>query len=413
MHENIMKQKKTNLDIFNDEAVSGVIFKNRSLKKFIISHINQSGNSTITDLSKDLGTSVPKTTSLINELIQDGLIQDEGKLDSTGGRRASIFGLVPDACYFLGVDVKKFHINFGLMDFTKKMIYQKEKVPFRLENTPESLENLIQLIKAILGEGPSSRAQILGIGINLTGRINHETGHSFSFFHFKEEPLAEIIQNEIGIPTFLENDSRAMAYGEFQSNELRKENNILFINMDYGMGMGILLDGKVYYGKSGFSGEFGHIPLFENEIICHCGKKGCLETEASGHALVRKFKDQIKKGFTSIALKKNMSIEDITMNDIINAAVNEDQLSIELISEIGEKLGKGLAVLVNIFNPEILILGGALSETGDYIRLPARSTLNKLSLSLVNNDTKLKISQLGEKAGVIGACLTARDTIIL
>ncbi len=413
MHRKSMKRKKTNLDIFNDEAVSGVVFKNRSLKKFIISHINQSGNSTITDLSKDLGTSVPKTTSLINELIQDGLIQDEGKLDSTGGRRASMFGLVPDACYFLGVDVKKFHINFGLMDFTKKMIYQKEKVPFRLENTPESLENLIQLIKAFLGEGPSSKAQILGIGINLTGRINHKTGHSFSFFHFKEEPLAEIIQNEIGIPTFLENDSRAMAYGEFQSNELKKENNILFINMDYGMGMGILLDGKVYYGKSGFSGEFGHIPLFENEIICHCGKKGCLETEASGHALVRKFKEQIKKGFTSIALKKNMSIADITMNDIIIAAMNEDQLSIELISEIGEKLGKGLAVLVNIFNPEILILGGALSETGDYIRLPARSTLNKLSLSLVNNDTKLKISQLGEKAGVIGACLTARDTIIL
>jgi predicted NBD/HSP70 family sugar kinase len=138
-----------------------------------------------------------------------------------------------------------------------------------------------------------------------------------------------------------------------------------------------------------------------------------LETEASGHALVRKFKEQIKKGLTSTALKKNMSIDDITMNDIINAALNEDQLSIELISEIGEKLGKGLALLVNIFNPEILILGGALSETGDYIRLPARSILNKLSLSLVNNDTKLKISQLGEKAGVIGACLTARDTIIL
>jgi hypothetical protein len=166
-----MKRKKTNLDLFNDETVSGVVFKNRSLKKFIISHINQSGNSTITDLSKDLGTSVPKTTSLINELIQDGLIQDEGKLDSTGGRRASMFGLVPDACYFLGVDVKKFHINFGLMDFTKKMIYQKEKVPFRLENTPESLENLIQLIKAFLGEGPSSKAQILGIGINLTIRF--------------------------------------------------------------------------------------------------------------------------------------------------------------------------------------------------------------------------------------------------
>ncbi len=407
-----MNKKKSNFDLFSEETGSGVLYKNRTLKKALIRHIDLTGSSTITEISKAINASVPKTTALINELISDGLIRDEGKLDSTGGRRASMYGLKEDACFFIGVDVKKYHINFGMMDFRKKLVIQKEKVPFKLENTTDSLNRLVQHINDFLQGTKTERTRILGLGINLTGRVNHRTGHSYSFFNFKEEPLAEIIQKEIGIPTFLENDSRAMALGEFYSSDSVSEKNVIFVNLDYGIGLGIMIEGKVYYGRSGFSGEFGHIPLFDNEIICHCGKKGCLETEASGNALIRKFRERIKKGTTSSTLKKNKKIEEITLTDIIEAAMNEDMLCIELLAEIGEKLGKGLAVLINIFNPELLILGGTLSETGDYIRLPARSVLNRFSLSLVNNDTTLKVSKLGEKSGVMGGCLNARSSVI-
>ncbi len=203
-----------------------------------------------------------------------------------------------------------------------------------------------------------------------------------------------------------------MAYGEFCNGDSKDARNVLFINMDYGIGLGILIDGKLYYGKSGFGGEFGHIPIFDNEIICHCGKKGCLETEASGLALIRKFKEKIQQGSTSSVMKKKKDLNDISLLDIILAAKNEDTLCIELLSEISEKLGKGIAILINIFNPELLILGGTLSETGDYIRLPIRSAINKYSLSLVNTDTQLKLSKLGEKAGVIGACLIARNKVL-
>ena len=256
------------------------------------------------------------------------------------------------------------------------------------------------------------KEKILGLAINLSGRINNTSGYSYSYFHFQEEPLAETIHRELGIPTFLENDSRAMAYGEFHNGEASNAQNVLFVNMDYGIGLGILLDGKLYYGKSGFSGEFGHIPFFTNEILCHCGKKGCLETEASGQSLVRKFREKIKQGYTSSALKKKKDLSEINLLDIITAANNEDMLSIELLAEVGEKLGKGLAVLINLFNPELLILGGTLSETGDYIRLPIKSAINKYSLSLVNNDTQLRTSRLGEKAGVMGACLLARNKVL-
>jgi glucokinase-like ROK family protein len=399
-------------DVFNDDNSSGVALKNKALKKLIFNFLDQTESISITELSKELNISVPKTTSLVNELIEEGLISDYGKIESTGGRKASMYGLVADACYFLGVDIKKYYINIGLLNFKKQLVTQKNRIPYKLENTQESLNQLIQIIQGFIKELPIKKDKILSIGINLSGRIKNTTGYSFSFFHFQEEPLSSVIQDKIGIKTFIENDSRAMAFGEFCFGEVNTEKNVLFVNIDYGIGLGILIDSEVYYGKSGFSGEFGHIPIFDNEIICHCGKKGCLETEASGTAVIRKFKEKIRHGSTSLLIKKNKTVESINLTDIIQAANNEDVLCIELLAEVGEKLGKGLAALINIFNPELIILGGTLSETGDFLRLPTRSAINKYSLSLVNTDTELKLSKLGEKAGILGACLIARNKIL-
>ena len=395
--------------VFNNDNSSGVALKNKILKGLIFKFLDQTESASINEISKEINISVPKTTSLITELIEEGLISDYGKFESTGGRKANLYGLIGDAGFILGVDVKKYYINIGLLNFKKQLINQKSRITFKLDNTAESLNQLIQIIQNFIKEVGIKKDKILSLAINLSGRINHTKGYSYTFFHFQEEPLSEIIQEKIGIKTYLEKDSRAMAFGEFCNGEVNTEKNVLFVNLDYGIGLGILIDGKVYYGKSGFSGEFGHIPFFNNEIICHCGKKGCLETEASGNALLRKFKEKIKLGSTSSVLKKNKKVEDITLTDLILAAQNEDVLIIELLAELGENLGKGLAVLINVFNPELIIIGGTLSETGEYLKLPIKSSINKYSLSLVNTDTELKLSKLGEKAGIIGACLLAKN----
>ena len=407
-----MSNEHNLFEVFNNDNISGVLYKNKSLKRAIINHLDQNGHATITELGKEMNTSVPKITSLINELIEDGLIKDNGKFDSTGGRRASIYGLVSESCFFIGVDVKRFYVNIGMLDFKKHIVSLDEKIPFKLENTQESLTELLNIIKKFIKGQDVVKEKILSIGINLTGRINNTTGYSYSYFHFHEEPLSKIIENEIGIQTFLENDSRAMAYGEFCGGEVNNAKNVLFVNIDYGIGLGILIDGKLYYGKSGFGGEFGHIPFFNNEILCHCGKKGCLETEASGQSLIRKFKEKIELGLSSSVMTKKKDVNEISLLDIIAAAKEEDMLSIEMLADIGEKIGKGIAMLINVFNPELLILGGTLSETGEYLRLPIRSAISKFSLSLVNNDTQLKTSKLGEKAGVLGACLIARNKVL-
>lgn len=405
----------TNNKFFADlhnQAVDGVAFKNLQLKKQILAYLTNFETTTVTELSKALNFSGPKITEMLLELIGDDLVKDYGKAGSGVGRRPNIYGLKPNSVFFIGVDVKKYHINIGLLDFKKTVIKITEKIPFQLTNTPESLDDLCATILNFIAGLGSIVDQIVGIGVNLSGRINHKTGHSYSFFHFSEEPLSQVIERKLGIRTYLENDSRAMAYGEFCNGTVTGETNVLYVNLDYGIGMGIMINGRLYYGKSGFAGEFGHIHVFDNETICHCGKKGCLETEASGHALVRLFIQRLKEGATSIVTKKRQDFDIIKLSDIIEAANHDDVLAIECIAAIGDKLGKGIATLINLFNPELVVLGGSLSEAGAFIRLPVKSAIYKYSLSVVNTDTELKMADLGECAGIIGVCLLVRNRLL-
>jgi len=208
----------------------------------------------------------------------------------------------------------------------------------------------------------------------------------------------------------IDNDTRAMTYGEYMQGCVKGEKDIIFVNVSWGVGIGIIIDGKVYTGKSGFSGEFGHVNAYDNEIICHCGKKGCLETEASGSALHRILLERIQSGESSILSTRISGEEDpITLDEIITAVNKEDLLCIEIVEEIGQKLGKQIAGLINIFNPELVIIGGTVSLTGDYITQPIKTAVRKYSLNLVNKDSAIITSKLKDKAGIVGACMLARS----
>ncbi len=400
-------------DDLDDEALSGVAFKNIYVKREIVSYFCKHSNCTIADLCAELGLSTPKINDVILDLITEGLVKDYGKLESNGGRRPNLYGLVDDYGYYLGVDVKRANINIAVSNLSKNLVYAEMDIPFTLSNDEQSLESLCTIINAFISELPFSKDKIIGAGVSLPGRINQHTGQSFNSFYFKQanqESLSETIKRSIGLKVFLENDSRAMALAEFSAGVARGYENVLFLNVGHGIGVGIIINGKLYYGKSGFSGEVGHIPFYDNEIICTCGKKGCLETEASGWALVNKFKSKLSKGYSStLAYKK---FDDIRLPHIIDAAINDDVLAIELLAEIGEKLGKGISVLINIFNPEIVVLGGLMAKTGDIIKLPIKSALNKYSLSLVSNDTPVEMTEMKDQGGVLGACLLVRNQIL-
>ncbi len=384
--------------------------KNALVKKRIITYYIYNGHSTITNLSKELDLSVPTVTKFINEMCEEGYIHEYGKQGTNSGRRPSLYGLDAESGYFIGVDIKRFTINIGLMNFKGDIIDLKMDIPYTCSNTQEGLNELCKLIAKYIKKTAIAKDKILNVNINISGRVNPISGYSYSWFNFEERPLAEIIAEKIGFSVTIDNDTRAMTYGEFLQGNIHGEKNILFINISWGLGIGIIINNEIYTGKSGFSGELGHMPIFDNERLCHCGKKGCLETEASGSALHRTLLERIANGEESI-LSNQMKEDEtsLTLDEIIDAINKEDTLCIEIIEEIGQILGKQIAGLINLFNPELVIIGGTLSQTGDYLLQPIKSAIRKYSLNLVNQDSTIVLSKLQDRAGVIGACMLARS----
>ena len=386
--------------------------KNSSMKQRIIGLCINDGDYSLADLSKELDTSIPTTTKLVGELVDDGLLVEIGKLGTNGGRRPSIFGLNPSAGYFVGVDIRRKFIDLAVTDFKGSLIDYHDKVEFSVQNSEESFRELCKTIKKELVETGIDPDKVLAYGFNLTGRVNNETGYCFSYFIGEDKPIASVLEAELGKPVYVDNDSRAMTYGEYICGTANGIRNMLYLNVAWGLGMGMIVDGKLSYGKSGFSGEIGHFPLLNNNCICHCGKMGCLETGASGSAVYRVFMEKLKEGRTSTLSDKFQNGEKIHMEEILSAVNEEDVLAIEVIEEIGTTLGRAIAGLINLFNPELIIIGGIISETKEYLLLPIKSAVQKHSLNIINSDTSIKISKLGKKAGTIGSCMLSRSKLL-
>ena len=382
--------------------------KNSIMKRRVISFFMKNGYYTLPDLAKSLGLSVPTITKLVEEFSSMGIIKERGKLETNGGRHPILYGLNPEACYFAGVDICNNSVNIGLIDFCGDIVEKQTNIPYIFQNTPESLDSLCEIIKIFIVSLSIDTERIINITLNISGRVNQKSGYSYSRFNFEEQSLADVLTRKIGINSCIENDTRAMTLGEYTCGNCANEKDVIFVNVGWGLGIGMIIDGKLYSGKSGFAGEFGHMVTCDNEVMCHCGKKGCLETEASGSALHRKLIERLKAGENSVLAKRFREKGDISLDDIINATAREDLLCIELVEEIGQVLGRWLAGLINIFNPEKVVIGGTLSMTGDYILQPIKTWVKRYSLNLVNEDTKIVLSSLGDQVGLVGACANAR-----
>ena len=391
--------------------LSDTTSKNAAMKRQILKLCIEQGSYSIADLSRDINASVPTVTKLIGELISEGFIQDLGKQGTSGGRRPSIYGLDPGAGYFVGVDIARQHFHIAIADFKGNLIKFVQDIEFVLEASADSFRSLCTHIKESVSTAGIPWERVLGVGVSLSGRVNPEKGYSLTYFVSEDLPLKDFFRNELDVPVTIENDSRAMTYGEYLMS-VKDEKNMLFINISWGLGMGMILDNKLYYGQSGFSGEIGHFPLLDNDKICRCGKVGCLETGASGSALHEMIVQKLKEGRTSSLTAKYLEKDDVTLDEILQAIEEEDVLAIEGIEHIGETLGRGIAGLINIFNPGLVVIGGRLIVGRDYLLFPIKTAVNKYSLKRVSSDTDIRFSALNRKAASIGDCLLSRSKLL-
>ncbi len=387
--------------------------KNFSMKQKILGLCASCGDYSLADLSRELNISIPTITKVVGELINEGFLMDMGKMDTNGGRRPSIFGLNPSAGYLVGISERTDSIGIAVTDFKGEVITSHDSLDFIIEPTEESFRNLNEAVKIYLSENDIELSKVIAYGINLSGRVNKDTGMCFNYNIGDDVPVMEMLDKSgFNAPVFLENDSRAMTYGEYIYSPESKGQDMLFLNVSWGLGMGMILNGTLDYGKSGFSGEIGHIPVLENNQICRCGKTGCLETGASGQALHRMVLEKISSGRNSMLSAKFNRQEKISLRDIMNAVMHEDVLAIETLEEIGVILGRSISGFINLFNPDQVVIGGGLAAAEEYLMLPIRSALQKYSLSSIKKDTVVRFSKLGMKAGPLGACVISRSKLL-
>ena len=390
-----------------------------TIRKSIMQHIMQNGSFITSEISDDTGYSTTTVGKYITQLIESGILAEIDKVNlHSKGRRTVRYGIGSEQRYFIGVDISAFEMTIGIMDISGKMIRIERNAQFRQNNSHDTLEQILDSVNNLIDTTEGiDKSMILGLNLNLPGRVNSSKGTSATIFNFEDTantPLVEILSDRMGIPVYIENDTKAMTYGEYMSGLSNSYNNLCYINIGWGLGLGLIINGKLYYGKDGYSGEFGHVNLYDNNVLCHCGKKGCLETEVSGRAIARKLTERILSGETSVLSGKVKAGGTITMSDIIMAIKSEDALCIELISAAGTELGHQLAGLVNILNPDIIMIGGSLSKIESYYFLQyTKLAIRQYSLKLMNQDVPVVSSSLGDDAAVIGACLIARNKTML
>lgn len=386
--------------------------KNTLLKKNILFLCIEHGEQSISALSDAIGASVPTVTKLIGELMDEGFMTDLGKSGTSGGRRPSIYGLNPEAGYFVGVDLRNTHACIAVTDFKGSLLAFRDDIPFKMSATEDAVHDIATLIREFISRENLEWNKIMGLGVSIPGRVNPLTGYSNTYPFDEHRTITRILEEDLGIHVVLENDSRAMTYGEYMGGGL-KEKNMLYVNVSWGLGMGIIADGRLYYGTSGFSGEFGHFPLLDNGQMCRCGKVGCLETGASGSALVRMISEKLSAGRASVLAAKYKAEGKVNLMDIFEAVKSEDTLAIETVEKLGINLGKGLAGLINIFNPQLVVIGGKVAvAAGDYLMLPIRTAIKRHVLNIANQDTTIKLTKLRQKAAPMGAALLVRSRIL-
>lgn len=393
-------------------SLSNLTIKRYFQKKSILFYLYQKGIISNPEICKLTNMSSPSIQKLLTGLKSDFLVREEGEGPSIGGRPPLLYGLNPIGRFVIGVNIGHKSTRAVIFNLKNQMVGDVQLLPEKMENTNDFLDKITVFIQKLIIKTGINFEKVLGIGVGITGLTNPTYGMSYSYLNFGEKPLKKILEEKLGKPVYVDNDARIMALGEYAFGLASGKNNVLCVNIGLGIGLGMILNGRLYQGNSGFAGEFGHIKLADDGPLCICGKKGCLETLASGDALVKSVRSGLQEGKPSmISQLLQNDPEDITPALIVEAARMGDQFSIDALAQIGEYLGKGLTSLIHIFNPEAIILGGEVAGAKNYITDPIHQTLNKYTILQIKNDTEILTSDFGEESALYGALALVMENV--
>jgi len=363
------------------------------------------------------GLNKSTVSSLVEELIDRGLVHEIGLNSSGTGRPSTLLEPNPQAGMIIGAELGVDFYSVIVTNFVGQMIWRRQQEADPASEQDLAISQLLQLVDEAAAFGRAQGARLLGVGVASPGTVNVESG-MLAFapnLHWRHVPLQKILSEHTGLSVKVDNDANAAALGEHLFGVARQAQDFIFVFTGVGIGGGLFLNGELYRGASGFAGEIGHTTLMVEpfQSPCHCGNRGCWETYANQYSIIESVRARLE-------VRRNSLIPEImaerhspiTLSIIIEAAKAGDSEAIEALTEAGAAIGLGVANLINIFNPEMIVIGGPLSAAGEFL-LPAILERAQLrSLPDLQSQARIVLSASGADASLIGAVALVVESIL-
>jgi predicted NBD/HSP70 family sugar kinase len=349
------------------------------------------------ELARTTGLSRATVSMLVEELEQANIVEERGSVGENArprntGRPPIPLSLVPSAAFAVGLDIGRQHIRVAVCDLSGEPVLD-DWSPADVDHAPtQSLDLAYELVRAALDTTGVEPDRLLGVGMGLAAPINTLTGEVEAYGILPGwhgiRPAAEM-ERRLGIPVQLENDANVGALGEKVFGVARGVNDMIYVRLSAGVGAGLILDGRPYHGARGVAGEIGHVPVVENGLICRCGNRGCLETVASPVAVV--------------GLLERSTGQQVSVQGLLDLVRLGDRGAQRAVSDAGELVGKALAMLVNMLNPELVVVGGELAGAGPVLLDPIRAAIERHGVMPAAGAVNVTAGTLGDRAEVLGA----------
>lgn len=364
------------------------------------------------ELARELNITRSAITSIINDLISDGyVIEVEGKYPA--GRKPIVLEINANRGSVAGIDIGATHITILLANFTAHVIGEIEAQINISAGPHEVLNKADELLRMLLKDHGMEMQNLAAIGLGVPGPVVAGAGMVSEppiMPGWDKFPINDYVKSMWNVPVTVNNDAELGAIGEWAYGAGRGERNLAYIKVGRGIGAGLIMDGMIYRGSNGSAGEIGHVTINENGPLCSCGNNGCLEAMAGGNAVAKKAIELVNKGRRT-ELAQIQPVNSISSGDVISAACKGDLVAQQIFVDAGHHLGTAIAALVNLFNPDIVIIGGNVARIGDLLLDPIRQTVQARSLKMASAKLRISTALLGKRSSGMGAVVQALSLV--
>ncbi|MGB8479565.1 MAG: ROK family transcriptional regulator [Acidobacteriaceae bacterium] len=380
----------------------------------ILQLIRAQGSTSRADLADKTGASPFLVSKISDKLLAAGFISEAGQGDSTGGRRPTLLSLRPDFGRLIGVHLGTVNVRIAMTDFSGNLIEYTKDASHSNQGPEVAMRHLIDLIDQMLKKSGVSYAELNGIGIGVSGVLDRNTGITLFWPKLPQwvnVPVRKILEEQYRTLVELEDTSRTQAFAEYRLGGVDSAKCFIYIAIGAGIGAALFLNGQLYSGAGGFAGEFGHITISETGPLCSCGNRGCLETLVSASALIQKARHGLFAGLSNTLMQMSQGdAKRLSVEMLAQAAQEGDRFALRLLSEAGTHLGRGIVGLINLLNPELIVIGaGVASAVGELILPEIERVVRSRAMVQGVNQVQIRMSRLQEKDWALGATLLVAE----